>query len=470
MLSIKYAGPKAIQRTEHRGSDPHVHDPDGTGRAGPATWEVGSYAKGQDDYPVTGVSWYEAAAFAEWAGKRLPTVHHWNRVAFTVASSRIVPMSNLSGKELLPVGRTKSMNRFGVADLAGNAREWIWNATEGGRARLILGGGWNDPDYAFPDAYAQPAFDRSATNGFRCIRITGEEPNLANLDHAIERKLRDFYAQKPVPDEVFAQYLLLFAYDKTPLDAKIEEDKPTDHGTRQRITFNAAYGGERMMAYLFLPSSGKPPYQTLVLFPGSGSIEARSSAELEPGRVDFLVRGGRAIIWPIYKGTYERSTELRSDTARETTFYKDHLIMWAKDLSRTIDYLETRDDIDATRIGYYGLSWGGTMGAIMPAVEPRIKTNILYVAGINFQQTLPEADPVNYVGRVRQPTLILNGELDFYFPPETSQKPLFDLLGTDPEHKKRLIFPGGHSVPRTEMIKQSLLWLDRYLGPVRGPS
>jgi len=69
---------------------------------------------------------------------------------------------------------------------------------------------------------------------------------------------------------------------------------------------------------------------------------------------------------------------------------------------------------------------------------------------------------------VTQPTLILNGELDFFFPSETSQRPMFELLGTPAEHKKRLVFPGGHSVPRTEMIRESLEWLDRYLGPVGG--
>ena len=58
------------------------------------------------------------------------------------------------------------------------------------------------------------------------------------------------------------------------------------------------------------------------------------------------------VIRPIYKGTYERTTEFRSDTGDGTTLYKGHVIMWAKDLSRTIDYLESRVDIDATRIGY----------------------------------------------------------------------------------------------------------------------
>ena len=439
---------------------------DRTGRSGPATWEVGTYPKGEDEHPVGGVSWYEAAAYADWAGKSLPTLFHWNRAAFTVGSSRIVPMSNLGGQGTRPVGSSKAMNRFGTVDLAGNVREWCLNESREG-TRFILGGGWNDPDYAFTDAYAQPVFDRSPTNGFRCIRPVEAEPNRAALERPIDIPTRDFFAEKPVPDDVFAQYVRQFAYDRTPLDAKIEEEKQAADGTRQKITFNAAYGGERMMAYLFLPARGKPPYQVVVVFPGSGSISVRSSASLELGRIDFVQRTGRAVIWPIYKGTYERGGALQSDYPDETAAYKDNVIMWAKDLGRSLDYVQTRPDLDASRIAYYGISWGGAMGSILPAIEPRIKANVLYVAGLNFQRALPEVDQINYVTRVKQPTLVLNGELDFFFPMETSQRPLFELLGAPPEHKKRMIFPGGHSVPKTEMIRESLAWLDRYLGPVR---
>jgi serine/threonine protein kinase/dienelactone hydrolase len=438
---------------------------DRAGRPGPATWEVGAYRDGQDDYPVSGVSWYEAAAYAKWAGKSLPTIFHWNRVAYTIVSSRIVPMANLSATGPVPVGKMKSANRYGVEDLAGNVREWIWNDSDR-YGRFILGGGWNDPDYAFVDAYAQPPFDRSPTNGFRCIRMLDEEPNLGNLQRTIETPYRDFMSETPVPDEVFAHYLRQFDYDRTPLDATIEEEIPVDDGVRQKLTFDAAYGDERMIAYLFLPSTGTAPYQAVVIFPGSGSIQARSSESLRLSRLDFILRSGRAVLWPIYKGTYERSDELSSDYPEKTNFYKDHVIMWGKDLARSIDYLETREDIDSEKLAYYGLSWGGAMGAILPATEPRIKTNILYVAGLLFQHALPEADQINYVTRVRQPTLILNGELDFFFPTETSQKPLYELLGTADEDKKRLVFPGGHSVPRNEMMKESLQWLDTYLGPV----
>jgi eukaryotic-like serine/threonine-protein kinase len=164
--------------------------------------------------------------------------------------------------------------------------------------------------------------------------------------------------------------------------------------------------------------------------------------------------------------TYERGDDLHSDDPDETTSYKDHVTMWGKDLARSIDYVESRKDLDATRIAYYGLSWGAALGALLPAVEMRIKASVLYVAGLSSVRALPEADAINYVGRVRQPTLMLNGELDFFFPLEMSQRPLFELLGTPAADKKWLVFPGGHSVPRTEQIKESLQWLDRYLGPV----
>jgi len=441
---------------------------DRTGRTGPASWEVGTYPDGRENFPVSGVSWYEAAAYAEWAGKQLPTIFHWNRVAFTVASSRIVPLANLAGNGPVAVGSTRSLNRFGARDLAGNAREWIWNASGEGHERLILGGGWNDPDYGFVDAYAQPPFDRSPTNGFRCIRALEPEPNAAALERMIVRPHRDFLAEHPVSDQVFAQYLRQFTYDRTPLNAKVEEEKQVATGIRQKITFDAAYGGERMMAYLFLPPPdvARPPYQVILYFPGSGAISARSSDSLELGRLDYVAKSGRAVLVPILKGTYERGGDLKSDYPEATTAYKDYVIAWGKDLGRSIDYLETRPDIDGGRIAYFGLSWGGALGALMPAIDRRIRTNVLYVAGLCFQHALPEVDAINYIGRVRQPTLILNGELDFFFPAETSQRPMFELLGTPPDQKKRLVFPGGHSVPRIDLIRESLAWLDQYLGPV----
>lgn len=183
--------------------------------------------------------------------------------------------------------------------------------------------------------------------------------------------------------------------------------------------------------------------------------------------LDFIIRGGRALLYPVYKSTYERGDALTTDDAAPTSLYRDHVLQWSKDLGRSIDYLETREDIDARKLAYYGLSWGAQMGAILPAVEDRIKVCILFGGGLDLRKTLPEVDAVNFAPRVTVPTLMLNGRFDFFFGVETSQLPLFRLLGAPQKDKRHVIYETGHIVPRDLMSKDVLDWLDHYLGPVK---
>lgn len=72
--------------------------------------------------------------------------------------------------------------------------------------------------------------------------------------------------------------------------------------------------------------------------------------------------------------------------------------------------------------------------------------------------------------RVTVPTLMLSGRFDFFYPSGSSQEPMFRLLGTPTEHKRRIIYEAGHDIPRNALIRDSLDWLDwldRYLGPMR---
>ena len=100
-------------------------------------------------------------------------------------------------------------------------------------------------------------------------------------------------------------------------------------------------------------------------------------------------------------------------------------------------------------------------------METRFKAVILAMSGLYFQRALPEADQINFAPRVIAPVLMLNGRYDFFFPVETSQKHLFQLLGTDKEHKRHVIYDTGHNLPRAEFIKETLAWLDRHLEPVK---
>lgn len=442
---------------------------DSTGQPGPATWEVGDYSAGKDNLPVTGISWYEAAAYAEFAGKSLPTIYHWSHAAGALDSADVVPISNFGGAGLAPVGSSHAIHTFGTFDMAGNAKEWCWN--EIGDKRAILGGAWNEPTYMFNDPDAQSAFSRLPTYGFRCVKNLKPVPQQAQAP--IEASFRDYSKEQPVSDEVFRVYQSLYKYDKTPLNERIESSDPSsEHWIVERVSFDAAYGKERVIAFLFLPKNTKPPYQTVVYFPGSGVIYLRSSDILlkdvrNVSRIDFVVQSGRAVMYPIYKGTFERGNELNTDTPAPTNFYRDMVTDWSKDLGRSIDYLETRKDIDANKIAYYGSSWGAALGLILPAMEPRIKTNVLLLGGFCLQKALPEADQINFAPRIHIPTLMLNGRYDFFFPIDTSQDPAFKWLGVPPEDKKRILYNSGHDVPRVELIREVLAWFDHYLGPVR---
>jgi dienelactone hydrolase len=439
---------------------------DRTGRAGPASWEVGSFPAEQGDFPVSGISWFEAMAYAEFAGKSLPTIYHWDRVALTWASSEIVPFSNIAGTTVQPTGGTRARNRYGAYDLGGNVREWCLNP-DNRSGRFILGGGWSDPPYAFNDAFAQSPWDRSESNGVRCIRYVETSVQDETLAAELELPFRDFASEPRVSEETFGLFLNQFRYDPTPLNAVVEETSEEEFYIREKIVFDAAYGGESMMAYLFLPRNAEPPYQTVVYFPGSGAIHSRSSEGLSLRRTDYVPKSGRALLFPIYKSTYERGDGLVSDYPDETNNWKDHVIMWGKDLKRSIDYLETREDIDPDRLAFMGISWGAAMGPIMMAIEPRFQAGVVVVAGLNFQKALPEVDQVHYLQRVEIPLLMLNGKYDFFFPYETSQLPYFELLKTPAADKRLVVHEAGHSFPRTELVKETLSWLDRYLGAVQ---
>jgi len=442
---------------------------DRTGRPGPATWEMSDFPEGRDDHPVGGISWYEAAAYAEFVGKSLPTVYHWDWAADPWLNYIYIFLGNFSDRDTWPIGTSRCVSSYGVHDMAGNVREWCWN--ENGDWRFLLGGAWNDQSYMFNFAFSQPPMDRSPSNGFRCIKYLGADDNRAALKEKIEVvPTIDFLSKQPVSDEVYKIYLDMYAYDKKELRSRTESvDESDKDWIKEKVSFDAAYGGERVPAYLFLPKSGQPPYQTVVYFPGSNAIDMRSSDKNESLRVsnfDFIMKSGRALLFPIYKGTYERGDGQASSIPDETNSYKEHVIQWAKDLRRSVDYLETRSDIDSDKLAYYGFSWGGRLGGLMVAVAGRFKTAILYVAGFRFQKQKPEVDPFHFVSRVRIPVLMLNGRYDSFFPHETSQIPMFKLLGTPEEHKRHLIYDTGHLIPRNQLIKESLEWLDRYLGPV----
>src|SRR5690606_35809216 len=115
------------------------------------------------------------------------------------------------------------LSPFGSYDMAGNVREWVWNAStpERGAARYILGGSWREPAYRFPGPDVADPWDRSPQNGFRTARY---EPSAdGSLEGPVEHMFRDPAPVQPVSDDVFEAWRRFYSYERTPLNAVVEE-------------------------------------------------------------------------------------------------------------------------------------------------------------------------------------------------------------------------------------------------------
>jgi len=245
----------------------------------------------------------------------------------------------------------------------------------------------------------------------------------------------------------------------------------TDDWTKQRVTIDTGYSGERMDVVMFVPKRGTPPFQPVLLISGIGIVMApatldRIDAGFAAMPLDYVVKSGRMLVQPILQGTYNRwkAPYDQSDEVRTRREWIER--RW--DIGRTIDYLATRPDVDASRVGYIGVSFGASSALPLVAAESRLTAAVLLSGGLPALGPTPIVEPLNYVPRITIPVLMVNGRFDELFTLDTSQRLLFERLGTRPVDKRHVVLESGHgSPPRAEVLRETLGWLDKYLGPVR---
>jgi sulfatase modifying factor 1 len=168
-----------------------------TGRKLPEFWGMEGFHCGPDfpDHPVVGVSWSDAAAYAEWAGKRLPTEAEWEYAArggivgkkFPYGDDLDSTLANFSSSGTVPVG-SYPPNGYGLYDMAGNVVEWVHDyydagyysrspdrnptGPEKGKFVVIRGGGWHSGKFCnrvvHRNALIKSWIDFNV--GFRCAR------------------------------------------------------------------------------------------------------------------------------------------------------------------------------------------------------------------------------------------------------------------------------------------------------------
>lgn len=385
------------------------------------------------------------------------------------------PFSNFNHTESVDVGSLDGITTYGAFDMAGNVREWCRNDTPMGK--LIRGGGWNSNTYEFNYPSQAPAFDRSETNGFRCVLyLHGEplpEPVYRLTDVRVTEPYKQFVPER-ISDDVFNAYKAFYDYDPSELQAQlISRNESGKEWIHEKVAFRAAYNDETVIGHLFLPRNAEPPFQTVIYAPGTASFFQANSDNIEeyyefPVFLEYIVRSGRAVLFPVCQGTFERrsDTEAYIHLGGGTYQYTEFMSQVVKDYRRSIDYLQSREDIDADNIAFYGMSWGPFVGIFLSSVDRRIKTNVFISGGIRSLGR-PEANMVNFVTRVKTPTLMVNGRYDSRFPMEYYIKPLYEAIDVPPEHKKLAIFEADHIPPREGMINETLAWFDKYLGSVK---
>jgi hypothetical protein len=437
---------------------------DTTGRPGPANWRLSRHGTGEELLPVTGISWFEARAYCRSLGKSLPTFGHWRRAASAIDEN--LPFNNFNAESTAPVGSHAGLTQYGAYDMAGNVREWVVNPS--GDYRYVLGGAFNQPEYLFeaPDVLAPDA--RPPDVGVRCMKTESEVPEA--LLGPLPALRHDFRDDEPITDDVYTAVTAQFSYDRTSVSAQtLSRDDSDRRWIRETVSYPAPHGDERIVSHLYLPRNARPPYQAVVYFPGSAAHSLRDSSTIvETNFFDFVPASGRVLVYPIYQRMYERGDDepLSGAAAR-----RDLVVQWSKEVSRTVDYLETRVDVDAARLAFVGLSLGAYLGPVFVATEPRFEANVFIAGGLStgMEKWSAEIHPLNHAPRITAPTLMVSGRWDFLRDIELEQQPLYEAIGLREPEKRFAIFDGGHIPEWNGVVRETLNWLDLHLGPVPPP-
>jgi eukaryotic-like serine/threonine-protein kinase len=453
---------------------------DRTGLPGPRSWSNQNFPEGKAEHPVTDITWYEAAAYAAFRGKQLPTIFQWEKAARNGNVSSFVNYmpwgvfypgetldyrANFRNNGTLPVNSSEfGMSPFGSYNMAGNVSEWSLNETSQGF--IATGGAWGEPIYSFAEYGTFPGFYNSNKLGFRCVLnaadATGDQGAMR-----IEIK-EEIPSYTPSSEASFNEWLKYYRYDKTPLEPQIVETMETGEWRLEKITFNGA-DGERAIAYLYLPKNFPRPLQVIHFVPPR-DVES-GQRPLPQAMEDILapfIKSGRAAFGVVIKGYSER---LRPEGYNEpyptTVEYRDKIVNWITDLRRGLDYLETRNDIDAKRIAFFGPSSGARVGLILAAVEARYASVVLLGAGVRkpYLEWIAEANTIKFAPHIRAPKLMMHGRYDENLSLKTEAEPLYKLLR---EPKRLVVYEGGHIPPQLELLVTTLNgWLDETLGLVK---
>ena len=291
---------------------------------------------------------------------------------------------------------------------------------------------------------------------------------------------------QPVGEEAFEAIRGFYDYDKEiPLDGRIVERKEIDADTEQssaqvasirdKILFRGVRGFW-VPGHLEIPNGGKAPYPVVLLLHGwSGAKQNwwEDNNYISGGNMrKALLAGGYAVCALDAAAHGDRIAEndyapvniynATDGTARKNYHtLMDILVQTIRDYRRGLDYLETRPDIDTSRIGIVGYSMGGNQAFLLPAVDERVKVIVSCVvpsdvggwdmAGVATHNFAPRLE-----GRA---VLMCMGKEDGFYTHEKAER-IHELI---PSEEKSLIwYEAGHKLP-VDWVADALSWIEDHL-------
>jgi len=279
---------------------------------------------------------------------------------------------------------------------------------------------------------------------------------------------------RPIDEEAYTILKAFYDYDPSiPLEARVVEKLERDDAVRRKVIFRSSRGF-LVPAYLETPNKGEAPFPCVLLLHGwSGSKEHwwKDGNYISGGNVrKALLDEGFAVFALDAQGHGDRIAENdyqvvniynEPDAPPRKNYFtlREIIVQTVIDYRRGIDYLETRDDIDATRIALIGYSMGGNQSFSLTAVEPRIKVSVGCAVPASFNDDVVLAS-MNYArGIGDRPFLMLMGREDPMCT-EDQARQLYTLI--EGENTGLIFYDAEHKLPRG-YVKDAVAWIAKHL-------
>lgn len=265
-----------------------------------------------------------------------------------------------------------------------------------------------------------------------------------------------------------------YKYDHSaPLNSEMEVRSPDVHARSTHHVRFTSFHQQEVTGILSLPEKGDGPFPVIILIHGLGD---EKEVDYIAGGATLLLEAGYAVLRLDLYNHGEREISKFEFSFDPPTRYRTRQIITQSvfDLQRAVDFIESVESLDASRIGYFGISLGGIIGTIFSGIDVRIKVPVIVLAGgrlnlIRGTKALTREnlnyfgvmDPIHFVRKISpRPLLMINALQDEVVPPATSRF----LFQKARQPKEIIWYEARHkTIPVVKAYADGIAWFDTHL-------